>query len=394
MTKKTKTVPVWNRVAFLFQGGGSLGAFQVGVYEALHNAGYTLDWVSGISIGAINAAIVAGNKPENRVAKLKEFWQLISTPATINWFDYFLEDLPLRRLYNHWHAQTTLLFGQPGFFQPRSINPHFVSNSTPDQVSFYDTSMLRETLEHLIDFKLLNKGNIRLTLSAVRLDDGKQVLFDNKFQKIYPEHIMASGALPPGFPAVEIDGTMYWDGGIINNTPIEVILNDLPRVSTLCFMVHLFDPEGALPTCLDEILLRQKDITYASNYKRVVHSFCEAHNMRHAITELYDMLPDALKEQPKAKELRALGCKTTMILVRFHRHGLETDLSSKDYAFSPIAINEGIKMGYEQGLQALKDSLWLQPIDEQSGAVLYDLSPHDRAKKTVFKHGKKTKKIK
>ncbi|ASQ46037.1 patatin-like phospholipase family protein [Legionella clemsonensis] len=388
MRKEPQIKPAWNRVAFIFQGGGALGAFQVGIYEALHNAGYDLDWVSGISIGAINAAIVAGNKPEDRVAKLKEFWQIITTPIHFSWWDDYVENLDMRRWYNQFHAQTTLLFGQPGFFQPRLINPHFILNATPDDISFYDTSLLKETLEQVIDFDILNSGKTRLTLSAVRIDNGQQVLFDTKHQTLSPEHIMASGALPPGFPAVKIDDVYYWDGGIVNNTPIEVILNDLPRVSTLCFMVQLFDPESKLPSTLDEIELKKKDMTYASHYKRVIKSFCEAHDLRHAISELYNMLPEDIKNQAKAREIRSMGCKTIMTLVRFHRHGLDTDLSSKDYAFSPLSINEGIRLGYEQGQDALKHSPWLQSIPENVGAVLYDVSPHEE-KETLFKHGHK-----
>ncbi|WED44462.1 patatin-like phospholipase family protein [Legionella cardiaca] len=388
MKKKFLEKPTWNRVAFIFQGGGALGAFQVGIYEALHNAGYQLDWVSGISIGAINAAIVAGNKPEHRVEKLKEFWKIIATPSYFSWWEQYLENVDMHRWYNQLHAHTTLLFGQPGFFKPRLFNPHFASNSTPDELSFYDTSMLKDTLEHLIDFDILNSGKTRLTLSAVRLVDGQQVLFDTLHQKVYSEHIMASGALPPGFPAVKIDGLYYWDGGIVNNTPIEVILNDLPRVSTLCFMVQLFDPESKDPTTLDEVLLKQKDMTYASHYKRVLKSFCEAHDMRHAITELYNMLPENMKNNPKAQKIRAMGCKTIMTLVRFHRHGLNTDLSSKDYAFSSKSIDNGIQMGYEQAANALKKSLWLQPVPDDVGAVLYDMCPHEETE-TIFKHGEK-----
>lgn len=382
--------PVWSRTAFLFQGGGALGAFQVGVFEALQNAGYHFDWVSGISIGAINAAIVAGNHPENRLPRLKKFWNDISTYDPFQALDLWHEDPSSRKFYNYWHAQTTLIFGQPGFFKPRLINPHFLLNASPETISFYDTSELRNTLGTLIDFDLLNSGKTRLTLSAVRVDNGEQVLFDTKYQKIYPEHIMASGALPPGFPAVNIDGVLYWDGGIVNNTPIEVILNDLPRVSTLCFMVQLFDPESEEPTNLDQVLLKHKDISYASNYKRVIKSFCEAHDLRHAIKELYDLLPDKLKVTAKAKKLSALGCRTTMIMVRFHRHGLDTDLSSKDYAFSPVSINEGIAFGLKQGKDALKNPVWLKSVPEETGAVLYDVFPHEHStKQTTFNHKNK-----
>lgn len=379
MAKKIQDKPIWSRIAFLFQGGGALGAFQVGVFEALQDAGYHFDWVSGISIGAINAAIVSGNKPEHRVEKLKEFWQIISSPESLNWWHYLGSDEGLRKLYNQWHAQATLLLGQPGFFKPRLISPHFIHQASPDEISFYDTTLLRKTLESLIDFDLLNSGKTRLTLSAVKVNNGQEVHFDTKNQKIYPEHIMASGALPPGFPAVKIDGEYYWDGGVVNNTPIEVVLNDLPRQNTLCFMVHLFDPDGDLPSNLDQVLLRHKDISYASNYKRAIQSFSGAHQMRHAIASLYDMLPKEEKAEPKARKLRELGCKSTMLMVRFHRHHSATDLSSKDYAFSPTSIQEGIEMGYEQATEALKKSPWLKPVPQDAGAILYDMHLHDES---------------
>lgn len=391
---KQEFTPSWNRSAFLFQGGGALGAFQVGVYEALHNGGYKLDWVCGISIGAIHAAIIAGNKPENRIEKLKQFWQIISPQPLATVWDNWLEWLDMRRFYNQMYAQSTLFFGQPGFFQPQLINPHFILNGSPEQLSFYDTSALRDTLHELVDFKILNNGETRLTLSAVRLSDGAQVLFDNHQQTIKAEHIMASGALPPGFPAIKIGHDYYWDGGIVNNTPLEVVLNDLPRRSTLCFMIQLFDPEGKMPTNMDDVFLKQKDIAYASNYKRVIKSFCEAHDLRHALTELYDLLPEERKVIPRAREIRSMGCKTVMTLVRFHRHELETDLSSKDYAFSPVAIAEGIRMGYEQGSKAVSQAPWLAPVPDTVGVVLYDMSPRNRTKKTVFEHGKKIKSAK
>jgi NTE family protein len=367
----------YKRTAFLFQGGGALGAFQVGIYESLHKAGYNLDWVCGVSIGAINAAIVAGNKPENRISKLKKFWNMISLPdylgENLEWLNKFAD---LKRIYNYWHAQATLIYGQNGFFKPQLINPHFLFKSEPEKISFYDTSELHKTLEDLVDFDLLNSGITRVTLSAVRVDNGKHVLFDNKYQKIEPKHIMASGALPPGFPAVNIDGVAYWDGGLVNNTPLEIVFNDNPRMSTLCFMAQLFDPEGEIPTNLDEVMLRHKDIMYSSNYKRVIEEFCKIHDMRHAVSELYAMLPDNLKSNPKAKEFASLGCKTNMLLVRFHRHGLESDLSSKDYAFSAGAISECMELGRKQANKALKLSPWLNPLPENQATVLFDIGEH------------------
>ncbi|MGH7124603.1 MAG: patatin-like phospholipase family protein [Stellaceae bacterium] len=227
------------KVALVLQGGGALGAYQVGAYQALDEAGYEPDWFAGTSIGAINAAIMAGNPRERRLEQLEAFWARICRPVP-----FAPADGLSRRLFNTWSAWQTTALGQPGFFEPRPVNPFLSVPGTTQAISYYDTTALRATLESLIDLDRVNSGAQRLSLGAVNVRTGEQVYFDTLRQKLGYEHIMASGALPPAFPPVEIEGEWYWDGGIVSNTPLDVVIEQLPRRSTLCFMIDLFDAGG------------------------------------------------------------------------------------------------------------------------------------------------------
>lgn len=243
-TKKNKIREQFKSIACTFQGGGALGAYQAGVLRALDEAGYYPDWFIGTSIGAINAAIAAGNPEKMRVEQLTRFWESIATPSVID-DSVFPNDPASRKVHHLLSAHSGLLFGQPGFFIPRFPSPHLGWHNSPELISYYDTSPLRTTLEHYIDFdRLNNKKLTRLSIGAVEISSGAMVYFDSHKQKIGPEHIMASGALPPGFPAVEVEGKFYWDGGISNNTPTAYLLSHKEQTNLLCFMVHLFDSFG------------------------------------------------------------------------------------------------------------------------------------------------------
>lgn len=259
MTRETKVEVPYRRTALVLQGGGALGAYQVGVYQALEEAGYAPDWFAGTSIGAINAAIMAGSRPEERLAKLECFWDTIAWPEP---WDVPI-DGPGRWAYNAWSGMLAMWAGQPGFFRPRLINPWLISGPA-GAISYYDAADLRGTLDDLIDFDLVNSGGVRLSLGAVNVRTGRQVYFDSRDQPIGIEHVLTSAAFPPAFPPVEIDGEWYWDGGIVSNTPLDVVIDDNPRRSTLVFMVDLFNGRGALPRTMDEVAERHKDITYAA----------------------------------------------------------------------------------------------------------------------------------
>lgn len=360
------------RIALALQGGGALGAYQAGVYQALHESEVLPDWVAGISIGAINAALIAGNRPEKRLERLGEFWTTISRPDLIP-----PPKAPdLRRLYNIASSNQTMLFGQPGFFKPRGINPWFSPEGTPGAVSFYDTSPLEATLKRLVDFEYLNSGKTRLTLGAANVETGEQVVFDSAFIKIGPEHIMASGALPPGFPAIRAGFDLCWDGGVVSNAPVAMILDDQPRQDTLCFMVDLFDPVGPAPRTITEVQERQKDITYASRNRHHIESFRAAHDLRRAVSALAARLPKEAFADPEVQRLAALGCVTTMNIVHLLYRSRKYETGAKDYEFSRASIAEHRAVGYRDTRTALHHKPWFRPVDANIGVVVHDVSSY------------------
>ena len=262
------------------QGGGALGAYHIGAYQALAEHGYEPDWFSGISIGAINSAILAGNRPENRLARLEELWQMISWPEVLQ----PLRLLPLEVLHNNLSNAEALLMGQPHFFRPRPVSPLFAPAGSPTQASFYDTSPMLETLARLVDFEFINKGPVRLTLGATDVETGDVVFFDSadKANPITPAHVLASGSLPPGFPATEVGGRFYWDGGCVSNTPAEAVVEHQPPGHTLIFMIDLWGASGPAPTTMNEVFWRAKQIQYASRGRFQAERLAMRANLHHA----------------------------------------------------------------------------------------------------------------
>lgn len=364
--------PHIDRVALVLQGGGALGAYQAGVYQTLHENGFMPDWVAGTSIGAINAAIIAGNEPENRVDRLHEFWQTVA--RTDLWEPAYLPPA-LRQALDAGATASTIMFGQPGMFTPRIPNPAFgLLSRSAECASYYDTSPLRETLLRLVDFDCLNRRNaIRLSLGAVHVKTGTPRYFDSLFQNIGPEHIMASGALPPGFPPVPVEGELYWDGGIVSNTPLEVVLDDLPRVNTLCFMLDLFNPNGPEPTSLPEVYARLKEIAYANRSDRGIHDYQERHNLRRAVRALYQALPEGKCNDAEFRALNALGCNTTMEIVHLIYRGKPWETVAGDVDFSASAISERWDQGAQDAALAVKEAAWLEPVPPNVGVVIHEL---------------------
>jgi NTE family protein len=358
------------RIALVLQGGGALGAYQAGVYQALHENGFDPDWVAGTSIGAINAAIIAGNDPGQRLARLRTFWDTVARADPWN-----LTGLPqaVRQAYDASGVAATMLYGLPGMFIPRIPYPwQAFSPGFADHSSYYDTAPLYQTLLRLVDFDYLNRHEVRLSLGAVHVKTGKPRYFDSLFQQIGPEHIMASGALPPSFPPVPVDGELYWDGGIVSNTPLEVVLDDVPRVNTLCFMVDLFSPAGPEPNSIAEVYARHKDISYANRSERGIREFEEKHNLRRAVRALYKALPEAESRDPELKRLAELGCRTTMEIVHLSYGGKPWETATRDADFSSLAIGERWDQGYADGLRVIARAAWLQPVPANAGVVVYD----------------------
>lgn len=359
------------RIALVLQGGGALGAYQVGVYQALAEHGYAPDWVAGTSIGSINGGIIAGNAPEDRLARLTEFWDTICRREP--WAPPELPGIA-RQAQSAWSVAATVFTGAPGFFRPRPWNPFaFLPTGSAETASYYDTAPLRETLERLIDFDRLNSGATRFSAGAVHVRTGALRYFDNRNERIGPEHILASGALPPGFPAVEVEGEPYWDGGIYSNTPLEVVLDDRPRADTLCFMVALFNPAGPEPRSLAEVETRRKDIAYGTRAQQHIEAYCRTHDLRRAVGALYERLPDAARKDPKLRALAGMGCTTTMHIARIIYPTVEWEASFKDADFSRTAVEERLARGYRDATRMLERSPWLEPVPPYVGAVVHDL---------------------
>jgi NTE family protein len=350
------------KIALVLQGGGALGSYQAGVYEALLEHGYVPDWVAGISIGALNGAVIAGNAPAQRIEKLRAFWNRITTPSPV------LSILPFSDAFNRqWHATFALLFGQAGFFSPQPPGPWAGSS-----MSFYKTDALQSTLEEFVDFDRLNSGETRFSVAAANVRTGDFAYFDSREIKIRAEHVIASGALPPGFPAVEIDGEHYWDGGLVSNTPLQYVLDYVPRRSLLAFQVDLFNAEGALPTDLDSALEREKDIRYSSRARSATDMYRVIHDVRHNINNLIEQLPQALRDTPEARFLYEFGCVTTMDIVRLSYQPVEPQGSSKDFGFGRTAMEARWQQGLTDAREALTAGPWREPKPPETGARVFD----------------------
>ncbi len=378
MTQTTnKLNPDSMRIVLVLQGGGALGAYQAGVAHALHEHDLVPDWIVGTSIGAINAAILAGNSKENRIARLRQFWQRVSRRDSVDMNRVSDE----QRRSNIWLATIDTLFrGVPGFFKPRlfSLFPAGIAVK-PEEASYYDTDELAATLDELVDFDYLNApGGMRLTVNALKVKCGTLSRFDSTERAIRADHIRASGALPPGFPPVRIDGDLYWDGGLYSNTPLQTVLDDLPHVDTLVFMVDLWSAEGPEPTTLDEVQTRQKDVTFASRSKRHIEDYVTTHRMQHKLRELYAALPEREKSKAEEEELAALGCDSTMHIVRLPYAGRDWHMAAKDINFSQGSIEWRWEQGYQDGLRAIKAAGWLGFFSEDTALVVHELPPYER----------------
>lgn len=355
-------------VGLVLQGGGALGSYQAGVYEALASSEYLPDWVAGISIGAINAAIIAGNAPENRVERLRSFWEEITAPTS--WWPSSLTG-PLATWQQKLSALSALIFGQPGFFGPRSALDWF---SMEKPTSYYDTRALKNTLERLVDFDRINsRKEIRFSVGAVNVRTGRFAYFDSEEISIRPEHVMSSGALPPGFPPIEIDDEHYWDGGLVSNTPLQYVLDYYPRRSRLTFQVDVFQGFGQLPTNLEEVSERQNDIRYSSRTQVNTDAFQQKHDVRHAITELEKLLPAEILATEQAKRLHAFGCVTEMDIVQLIYRPFAPQGAAKDYEFSRSTMNARWQQGLSDAATTLQATPWLAPKVNEVGVRVFDV---------------------
>ena len=336
------------QVVLVFQGGGALGAYQAGVYQALHEASIEPDWIIGTSIGAINASLIAGNEPQNRLDRLEEFWRRMrSKDVSAFWTWPGLLDTT-----SYW---STLLGGIPGFFEPNPLaifGAHYPLGR--DKAGYYSTAPLEKTLTELVDFALVKRCMPRLTVGAAHVRTSQMRYFDSREMAITARHIMASGALPPAFPAIRIDGELYWDGGILSNTPTEAIFEDDPRRNSLIFAVHMWNPIGPEPETIWDVLNRQKDIQYSSRVASHVTRQRQVHKLRHVVSELVKFIPDGDRNHPVVKDLAEYGCKTQMHVVRLLAPRLDNENHTKDIDFSPNGIRLRWEAGYADTMRALQ----------------------------------------
>ena len=372
--------PPFDCIALLLQGGGALGAYQGGVYEGLAKASLHPDWVAGISIGAINAALIAGNAPEARVGKLRAFWEKISADP-LDWSF----DLPTRfggdharRFANHWHATAAALFGAPGLFGPRLVAPFLAASGTPEATSFYDTSTLKSTLEELVDFDRINTAEMRFSVGAVNVTSGNFVYFDNRTHQIRPEHIMASGALPPGFPAIEIDGEIYLDGGLVSNTPLQWVLESSERQDTLAVQVDLWNARGSVPRTLGEVSMRQKEIQYSSRTRASSDQFKKEQRLRNALADLISKLPDSLRETPEFALLNPEAGRKVYNIVQLIYRSRQYEGESKDFEFSSSSMEDHWAAGLNDTLRTLRHPEALERPNSVDGVSTFDLAAHGR----------------
>ena len=357
--------PDHEHTVLVLQGGGALGAYQAGAFEGFAAAGALPDWVAGVSIGAINGALIAGNPPERRVPRLREFWDRVSAMSPT--VDAALLE-PARPLFNRLSAVSATMFGIPGFFRLRT------PLDSLGALGVYDTEPLRETLLELVDFDLLNSGGVRLSVGAVNVRTGNSVYFDNTQCRLGVEHIMASGALPPGFPPVEIDGELYWDGGIVSNSPLWFVLDEAPAIDALILQVDLFSARGAAPTDLDEVQERSKDIQYSSKTRFNSTQLRQRMQLKSAFRRLLDKLPAKLREDPDVAFLTQASLRTEISLVQLiNRHDTRSS-SFKDYEFSRATVNELWNAGRDDVRRTVSHPEWCRATQHHEGLREFDLT--------------------
>ena len=365
--------PEHARTILVLQGGGALGAYQAGVYEALHEAGIAPDWVTGVSIGAINAALIVGNQPHNRIARLREFWERVSSgiplivPAPLDW---------IRVLFNRWSASASMAFGVPGFFSPRFPSPLFAPPGEIGALSLYDSSPLRETLRELVDFDVINARNVRISVGAVDVRKGNSTYFDSDDAKLLfgPEHVMASGALPPGLPPIAVDNIPYWDGGLVSNTPLWYVLDECRLLNALIIQIDLFSARGKMPRDLDDVLERAKDIQYSSKTRFNTSRAKEEEALRQALQSVIAKLPARLRSDKDVEFLRERAKNRHISIVHLiNRHSAYAN-ESKDYEFSRGTIRALWDAGYADMRGTMANPDWNKACSSERGMRTFDLT--------------------
>jgi NTE family protein len=386
---KSKSLPTpaesagaYETIALVLQGGGALGSYQCGVYEALHDAGIHPNWYAGTSIGAFNAAILAGNAPEQRVERLHEFWNTISEPAgSLAWpfaalttmFDLLPPHATLASGMHALSAVGAIVQGQRGFFSARSTPPFLYSDGSAKATSFYDTSPLKATLERLVDFDRINSKGVRLSVGTANVRSGNVRYFDSAIERIRPEHIMASGALPPAFPAIEIDGEPYWDGGTVSNTPLDYVLGSEPRSDSLVLQVDLWSARGNAPQTIMEVMERQKDIQYSSRTRFGTDAIARLQKLRNALGLLLKEVPAAHLPATLLADLQPWLCDRVFNIIHLIYQAKHDEEQYKDYAFDAATMREHWAGGLVDMRRSLAHPQFFVPPSRAVGVVTHDI---------------------
>lgn len=360
--------------ALVLQGGGALGAYQAGATEAIGAGGLTPEWVAGISIGAINAALIAGSAPDRRIATLRSFWERVTSDRT---YPALWDGLLSRSALNDWSANAAMISGVSGFFTPRMPPAAFMPADTPGARSYYDTAPLRRTLEDLVDFDRINAGPMRLSVGAVNVETGNMTWFDSAEMTIRPDHIMASGALPPGFPPVEIDGALFWDGGLVSNTPLQYVLDErMPDVDLCIFQIDLFSARGAVPGSVWTSQAREKDIRFSSRTRFNTDMLRRMHETRAAARRLYRKLPPDLRDDPDALALGGGNADPTVTIAHLIYRQSRHEHQSRDYEFSRASMERHWSAGRRDAETTLNHPDWTHRHESHHPVRVFDLAAH------------------
>ncbi|MDR5854765.1 patatin-like phospholipase family protein [Caballeronia sp. LZ062] len=379
-TQRRISLPPYETIALMLQGGGALGAYQAGVYEGLHEADIHPNWIAGISIGAFNTAIIAGNAPEHRVERLREFWETICQPAFGFPLPAFVERAffdsadVIRKAFTALQAVDALVEGQKGFFVPRFPPPSPVAAGSPQTASYYDTTPLKATLERLCDFDRINSRETRVSVGAVNVATGNFAYFDNTRTRLRAEHFLASGALPPGFAAVEIDGQFYWDGGLMSNTPLYEVAQATPRRDTLAFQVDLWSARGPVPDNVVDVMGRVKDVQYSSRTRLVTDDMQRAQRYRNVLKHVLDLVPEELRDTDEwCRRAAELACSKRYNIIHLIYQQKEYEGQYKDYQFGFSTMREHWETGLADIRRTLAHRDWLDMPNGKSGFVTHDI---------------------
>ena len=350
-----------DRVALVLQGGGALGAYQAGVYQALHEANIEPDWVCGVSIGAINSAIIAGNPPDRRLERLHAFWDRITDRKI---WHYTPDGDVYRKARNLVSSFMTTTLGQPGFFKPHTTNPWLSATGAKTATSYYDSEPLRETLLELVDFDRINDKKIRFAVGAVNILSGNFIYFDNAQDEIMPEHIMASGALPPALPMVKVGTDHFWDGGIVSNTPLQHLLDQEDDLNSLVFQVDLFSARGALPRDIQDVMARHKDIMYSSRTRYNTDVYRRTHNLKVSLYKALAKIPEDQLSDEERKLKAEIGNLPEIAILQLIYQQKAYEGDAKDHEFSGTSMREHWMSGFEDTKRTLKRREWTMMPEE------------------------------